>query len=73
MENLPGLIDYFCRAARLRIEQHVSMTCATTPTRRVIVSPKNCCREKFAELDTGIVQAKDRAPKTSAAETMLPE
>jgi hypothetical protein len=56
-EELPGLIDYFCRTARLRIEQHFRGIHSNTDgigyrfTQKVLAG-------KLAEFETGIVQAK---------------
>jgi hypothetical protein len=54
-EELPGLMDYFCEAARLRIEQHFhALHHNVDPAARQIA--KKLLAERFAELETGIVR-----------------
>ena len=53
--DLPGLIDYFCRAARLRIEQHFHDLHHNTDPAGYRLAQK-LLADKFAELETGIVQ-----------------
>jgi alkylation response protein AidB-like acyl-CoA dehydrogenase len=54
-ENLPGLIDYFCLAARLRIAQHFHDLHHNTDSAGYRLAQK-LLAEKLAELETGIVQ-----------------
>ena len=54
-QNLPGLIDYFCSAARLRIEQHFHDLHHNTDPAGYQLAQKLFVGS-FAELDTGIVQ-----------------
>jgi alkylation response protein AidB-like acyl-CoA dehydrogenase len=56
-QDLPGLIDYFCSAARLRIEQHFHDLHYNTDPAGYRLAQK-LLADKFAELETGIVQAK---------------
>jgi len=55
-QNLPGLIDYFCSAARLRIEQHFHDLHHNSDPAGYRLAQK-LLAQKFAELETGIVQA----------------
>ena len=55
-QNLPGLIDYFCSAARLRIEQHFHDLHHNSDPAGYRLAQK-LLAEKFAELEAGIVQA----------------
>ena len=54
-QNLPGLIDYFCSAARLRIEQHFHDLHHNTDQSGYRLAQK-LLADKFAELETGVVQ-----------------
>jgi alkylation response protein AidB-like acyl-CoA dehydrogenase len=54
-EELPGLIDYFCHTARLRIEQHFrGVRCNADPTGYRFA--QKVLADRFVELETGIVQ-----------------
>ncbi|HTL72970.1 MAG TPA: acyl-CoA dehydrogenase family protein [bacterium] len=54
-QNLPGLIDYFCSAARLRIEQHFHDLHHNSDPAGYRLAQK-LLAEKFSELEAGIVQ-----------------
>jgi hypothetical protein len=53
--NLPGLIDYFCQAARLRIEQHFHDLHHNTDAAGYRLA-QQLLADKFEKLETGIVQ-----------------
>jgi hypothetical protein len=56
-EELPGLIDYFCRTTRLRIEQHFrGVRCNTDPIGYRFA--QNVLAGRLMELETGIVQTR---------------
>ena len=56
-EELPGLIDYFCHTARLRIEQHFrGVRCNADSTGYRFA--QKVLAERFVELETGIVQTR---------------
>ena len=55
-QNLPGLIDYFCQAARLRIEQHFHDLHHNTDATGYRLAQK-VLADTFAELETGVVQS----------------
>jgi alkylation response protein AidB-like acyl-CoA dehydrogenase len=56
-EELPGLIDYFCHTARLRIEQHFrGVLCNADPTGYRFA--QKVLADSFVELETGIVQTR---------------
>ena len=55
-QNWPGLIDYFCTGARLRIEQHFHNLHDNTDSTGYRLAQK-LLAEKFAELELGIVPA----------------
>ena len=57
-ENLPGLIDYFCCSARLRIERHFHGLHHNTAPAGYRLAQK-VLAGKLAELETGIVRSKD--------------
>jgi len=54
-KNLPGLIDYFCQAARLRIEQHFHGLHHNGDLTGYRLAQK-LLAEKFSELESGMVQ-----------------
>ncbi|HSY16793.1 MAG TPA: acyl-CoA dehydrogenase family protein [Candidatus Acidoferrales bacterium] len=56
-ENLPGLIDYFCRSARLRIEQHFHDLHHNTDPAGYRLA-QQLLAGRFEEFGTGIVQVK---------------
>ena len=60
-ENLPGLVDCFCRDARLRIERRFKEVHHNTDRMSYQLAQK-LLADKFAELETGIVQTKNQAP-----------
>jgi alkylation response protein AidB-like acyl-CoA dehydrogenase len=53
-QNLPGLIDYFCTAARLRIEQHFHDLHHNTDPAGYRLA-QELLADKFPELETGMV------------------
>jgi alkylation response protein AidB-like acyl-CoA dehydrogenase len=56
-EEMPGLIDYFCRSARLRIEQHFhGINCNTDPSGYRFA--QKVLAGKLTELETGIVRTR---------------
>jgi hypothetical protein len=56
-EELPGLIDYFCHTARLRIEQHFrGVSYNVDPTGYHFA--QKVLADRFVELETGIVQTR---------------
>ena len=54
-QNLPDLIDYFCKTARLRIEQHFHNLHHNTDSTGYRLAQK-LLADKSSELETGIVQ-----------------
>jgi hypothetical protein len=54
-QNLPELIDYFCRGAQLRIEQHFHDLHHNADPAGYRLA-QQLLTDKFAELETGIVQ-----------------
>lgn len=55
--NLPGLIDYFCRSARLRIEQHFQGLHHNADPAGYRLAQK-LLADNFLGLETGMVQTK---------------